>query len=78
MKRFVILEDSSLAKGVRRIVAITGEESFQVFISLLDLTNDNQAQRLADIFDQQLSKLSQLEGLAFETALKETGKVSKL
>ncbi|KAI8929027.1 tRNA synthetases class II (A)-domain-containing protein [Entophlyctis helioformis] len=61
IKRFVILEDASLAKGVRRIVAVTGDEAFQY-------------QRLADEFQVKVDDLRKLSGPALEAALKENGK----
>ena len=44
IKDMVILEESGIAKGIRRIIAVTGEDAHTV-------------QRLADEFDERLSKL---------------------
>lgn len=61
IKRFVILEDVALAKGVRRIVAVTGEEALV-------------AQRAAAEFVERLDQLEKLDGSDFETTLKRVGK----
>lgn len=62
IKRFIILEDSALAKGVRRIVGVTGEEALQ-------------AQRAALEFEQTVLNLKKLTGSEFESALKTVGTV---
>ena len=62
IKRFIILEDSALAKGVRRIVAVTGDEALQ-------------AQRAASEFEKTVLDLKKLSGSSLENALKVVGKV---
>ncbi|KAJ9060947.1 Alanine--tRNA ligase [Entomophthora muscae] len=57
----VLLEESSVAKGVRRIVALTGSEA-------------KVAQDLAVKFESTLSTLDTLKGADLETALKSIGK----
>lgn len=61
IKEFLILEESGIAKGIRRIVAVTGSEA-------------SEAQRIADRFAQ---KLTEAEKLPFspvkEKTLKELG-----
>ncbi|KAL2915683.1 Alanine--tRNA ligase [Polyrhizophydium stewartii] len=61
IKRFVILEESSIAKGIRRIVAATGDEAFRF-------------QVLANEFEARVEDLRKLDGAALEAALKEMGK----
>ncbi|KAH6576372.1 hypothetical protein BASA50_000901 [Batrachochytrium salamandrivorans] len=61
IKRFVIIEDSSLAKGIRRVVGVTGDEALKF-------------QKLADEFGMKLERLRQLNGALFESTMKETGK----
>ena len=61
IKRFAILEESSLAKGIRRIVAVTGDEAFQF-------------QMAANEFQEKIYKLKKLSGSALDAALKELGK----
>jgi alanyl-tRNA synthetase len=61
IKRFAILEDAALAKGIRRIVAVSGDEAFHAY-------------RAADEFEAAVLSLKKLEGPAFEAALKSTGK----
>lgn len=61
IKRCVVLEESSISKGIRRIVAVTGEEAFEV-------------QRVADDFDKRLTQLKSMEGVSLEAGLKATGK----
>jgi alanyl-tRNA synthetase len=62
IKRFIILEDSALAKGVRRIVAVTGDEALQ-------------AQRAALEFETTVMNLKKLSGSVLENDLKVVGKV---
>ena len=47
IKDLVILEESGIAKGVRRIIAVTGEDA-------------HEAQRVADAFDDQLKQLAKM------------------
>ncbi|CCE64478.1 hypothetical protein TPHA_0H02750 [Tetrapisispora phaffii CBS 4417] len=61
IKFFVILEESGIAKGIRRIVAVSGAEAFEV-------------QRIANEFDEELNKTEQLPfSQAKEKKLKELG-----
>ena len=62
IKRFIILEDTALAKGVRRIVAVTGDEALQ-------------AQRAAAEYEQLVFDLKKLSGPSLENSLKVVGKV---
>ncbi|KAF1997485.1 hypothetical protein P154DRAFT_565380 [Amniculicola lignicola CBS 123094] len=48
IKELVVLEESGIAKGIRRIVAVTGQEAYEV-------------QRIAKDFDEQLTALSKLQ-----------------
>lgn len=48
IKELVILEESGIAKGIRRIIAVTGEDAYNV-------------QRVADEFEQKLVKLEKME-----------------
>jgi alanyl-tRNA synthetase len=61
IKRFAILEDAALAKGIRRIVAVSGDEAFQAY-------------RAADEFEVAVAALKNLEGAELEVSLKSTGK----
>lgn len=61
IKRFVILEDTALAKGIRRIVGVTGDEALK-------------AQRAADEWEQKINDLKNLENSALENSLKVVGK----
>lgn len=61
IRHFAIMEESSISKGVRRVVAVTGEEAFQ-------------ASRLAEEFQQRLEALEKGTGASLEAALK-TAKV---
>ena len=57
IKDFVITEESGIAKGIRRIVAITGHEA-------QDVT------RRADAFETRINQVEQLTGKTKDTALK--------
>ncbi|KAG7692102.1 hypothetical protein KL930_001536 [Ogataea haglerorum] len=60
IKEFVIVEESGIAKGIRRIVAVTGTEAHEV-------------QRIAKEFDEKLDAIEQMPfGEAKEKKLKET------
>ena len=62
IKRFIIMEDNSLAKGIRRIVAVTGDEALQ-------------AQRAALEYEKTVLDLKALSGVTLENSLKVVGKV---
>jgi alanyl-tRNA synthetase len=47
IKDLVVLEESGIAKGIRRIIAVTGEHA-------------HEAQRVADAFDDQMKQLSKM------------------
>jgi hypothetical protein len=57
IKGFVITEESGIAKGIRRIVAVTGHEAQEVT-------------RQAENFQERLSQLEGLDGKSKDTALK--------
>lgn len=57
IKDFVVTEESGIAKGIRRIVAVTGQEA-------QDVT------RLADNFQDKLSNLERLTGKEKDAGLK--------
>ncbi len=57
IKVFVITEESGIAKGIRRIVAVTGHEA-------QDVT------RIADVFEARIKQAEQLTGKAKDAALK--------
>ncbi|RKP10011.1 alanyl-tRNA synthetase [Thamnocephalis sphaerospora] len=61
IKSFVILEESAIAKGIRRIVAVTGEEAVQASARAIE-------------YEQQLEGLRQLQGAKLDAALKITSK----
>ncbi|CAG8472517.1 17535_t:CDS:10 [Acaulospora colombiana] len=58
IKNFVILEESGIAKGTRRIIAVTGEEA-------------QQAHRLAEEFKINFDNISKLKGVELDAALKQ-------
>ncbi|CAB4466711.1 alanyl-tRNA synthetase [Rhizophagus irregularis] len=57
IKHFTILEESGIAKGIRRIVAVTGEEA-------------QQAQRISEEFQTKIDSISKLKGVELDNALK--------
>ncbi|KAI4200754.1 MAG: hypothetical protein LQ346_002312 [Caloplaca aetnensis] len=58
IKDLVILEESGIAKGIRRIIAVTGEDAHEV-------------QRVADLFGERLSRLEKMtHGADKETEVK--------
>ena len=57
IKDFIITEESGIAKGIRRIVAVTGHEA-------QDVT------RVADTFEARITQVELLKGKAKDTALK--------
>ncbi|KAH9022566.1 tRNA synthetases class II (A)-domain-containing protein [Lactarius pseudohatsudake] len=57
IKDFVITEESGIAKGIRRIVAVTGHEAQDV-------------SRVADTFEARIKQVELLNGKAKDTALK--------
>ena len=57
IKDFIITEESGIAKGIRRIVAVTGHEA-------QDVT------RVADTFEARIKQVELLKGKAKDTALK--------
>ncbi|KAG0162703.1 Alanine--tRNA ligase [Apophysomyces sp. BC1034] len=61
IKRFAILEESGIAKGIRRIVAVTGEEAAE-------------ADRQAKAFVAKLEKLERINGDELESQLKVVSK----
>ncbi|KAJ3274728.1 Alanine--tRNA ligase [Terramyces sp. JEL0728] len=61
IKRFVILEDGALAKGIRRIIGVTGDEALK-------------AQRDADEYEAKVNDLKKLDVSQLESAMKLLGK----
>jgi alanyl-tRNA synthetase len=65
IKDFVVIEEGSIAKGIRRIVAVTGTEAHEV-------------SRVATEFSKRLDWIETLEGKDKETALKQYLTVSAI
>ena len=63
IKNFVITEESGIAKGIRRIVAVTGHEAQEVT-------------RQAEIYEERLRQLDSLDGKSKDAALNTLGVVS--
>jgi alanyl-tRNA synthetase len=63
IKDFVVTEESGIAKGIRRIVAVTGQEA-------QDVT------RLANILQERLDNIERLDGKTKDASLKAFGLVS--
>ena len=57
IKKFVILEESSIAKGIRRIMGVTGSEA-------------GRAQKEAQAFEHRINALKNLSPSELEAALK--------
>ncbi|KAM3583534.1 Alanine--tRNA ligase [Umbelopsis sp. WA50703] len=57
IKQFAIMEEGGIAKGIRRIVAVTGDEAVQ-------------AQRVANEFKNKLDKLEKMQGEKLEAEIK--------
>ena len=62
IKDLVILEESGIAKGIRRIIAVTGEDAHNV-------------QRVADEFDEKLQKL---EKMSFSSTKEQEAKATQV
>ena len=60
--RLTIIEETSISKGVRRIIAVTGEEAF-IF------------HRVADELEKKINSMTRLSGSDLATAIKNIGKV---
>jgi alanyl-tRNA synthetase len=58
IKQFAIMEEGGIAKGIRRIVAVTGDEAVQ-------------AQRVANEFKNKLDKLEKMQGEKLEAEISE-------
>jgi alanyl-tRNA synthetase len=57
IKRFVILEESSISKGIRRIIGVTGEEAFKY-------------NRLAEDYEKRIHQLEKFTFVELEPAIK--------
>ena len=62
IKRFAVLEESSISKGIRRIVGVTGEEAAKYY-------------RLAEDWEKRISSLEKLSGAGLEAEIKVVTKV---
>jgi len=60
--RFTILEESSISKGIRRIIAVTGEEAYLFH-------------RVADELQKKISSMEKLSGNNLSSAIKNLAKV---
>ncbi|TPX31093.1 alanine---tRNA ligase [Synchytrium microbalum] len=60
IKRFVVMESSSIAKGIRRIIAVTGEDALRV-------------QEVADEYQKKLEEIEKMPPSAQDAALKVIG-----
>jgi alanyl-tRNA synthetase len=63
IKDFIITEESGIAKGIRRIIAVTGHEA-------------HEAARVAAVLSAKLSQAEQMNGTDKEAALKALSVVS--
>ncbi|KAI4228094.1 MAG: hypothetical protein L6R36_001874 [Xanthoria steineri] len=68
IKELVILEESGIAKGIRRIIAVTGEDAYEV-------------QRVADLFGERLTRLEKMgygseKEAELKTVQQESGRLS--
>ncbi|KAI8618801.1 tRNA synthetases class II (A)-domain-containing protein [Chytriomyces sp. MP71] len=61
IKNFAVLEESSIAKGIRRVIAVTGDAA-------------DEANKLAHQFKLKLTKAKSLSGAVLESELKALGK----
>lgn len=61
IKQFAIIEEGGIAKGIRRIVAVTGDEAVQ-------------AQRVANEYKNKMNSLERIQGDKLEAELKIVGK----
>lgn len=63
MRDFVVTEESGIAKGIRRIIAVTGHEAKEV-------------RRLGEVLTSRLDRIEKMDGKEKDAELKSYGIVS--